>query len=497
MQLFKQINYEALNEDARLKRQIRDRTFKQVAAFTQLSAEQIKPSYGVDAQNTFDKIFNNFSSVLSQAIDDYLVNDNRINASDVIRSYNNLSSFINAKMGFKELSLTQRDYITKKMNSTMVNVSTLLRNAQAADYTDKIEVKSLLDQLVSKTYNTVGYATIRPEFLDLRGLISRGRDLITNLKNIENKQFFEKGEESYLKTSSDKLDEIEILITDNKLITYNLKRQLDIKQKVILEQLVAILTNLLGLIESRKASVKKSISDYTKYQYELSQFGRLATVLYESKRKLSDKIYETNIKIERLVSEALEGTRGYYIEKTQTNFTKVLNEGLDLLKEAKLVYEKVVRNTVTAESAIERGKLALPRSMQSINAFTYANENPDPGFAADSDNIVIQDLGPTPSFSGRKRETKKQKGREAQAVPAAPPVREASAQQASAQQASAQQASAQQARKFDDESDEDPLLSGEQLGFGLRSHPSYRKVAKNDISARQASENPYLRMFAR
>jgi hypothetical protein len=492
MQLFKQINYEALNEDARLKRQIRDRTFKQVAAFTQLSAEQIKPAYGVDAQNTFDKIFNNFSSVLSQAIDDYLVNDNRINASDVIRSYNNLSSFINAKMGFKELSLTQRDYITQKMNTLMPQVSILLRNAQAADYTDKIEVESLLNQLVSKTYNTVGYASIRPEFLDLRGLISRGRELIKLLEDTQ-LQFFERGEENIITTSSDKLDEIQTLLADNALITGNLKRQLDIKQKVILEQLVTILTNLLGYIESRKALYKKSTADYTKYQYELTQFGRLATVLYESKRKLYDKIYDTNIKIERLVSEALEGTSEYYSAKKQTAFTKVLNEGLDLLKEAKLVYEKVVRNTVIAEAPRERSQLALPRSMQSINAFTYANENPDPGFAADSDNIVIQDLGPTPSFSGRKRETKKQKRREAQAVPAAPPVKS----EASAQQASAQQASAQQARKFDDESDDDPLLSGEQLGFGLRSHPSYRKVAKNDISARQASENPYLRMFAR
>jgi hypothetical protein len=478
MELFKQINYEALNEDARIKKQVRDRTFKQVAAFTQMNAEQIKPAYGVDTQNTFDKIFNNFSATLSKAVDDYLVNDNRINASDVIQSYNNLSSFINAKMGFKELSLTQRDYITQKMNSVIVNVSNLLRNAEAADYTDKIEVQSLLNQLVSKTYNTVGYASIRPEFLDLRGLIFRARELIKLLEDTQ-LQFFERGEENIINTSSNKLDEIEILIADNALITGNLKRQLDIKQKDILEQLVRILTNMLGYIEARKALYKKSTEDYTKYQYELSQFGRLATVLQESKRKLFDKIYETNIKIERLVGEALAGTGEYYSSKKQTAFTKVLNEGLDLLKEAKLVYEKIVRNTIIAESPRERGQLALPRNIQSINAFTYANENPDPGFAADSDNIVIQDLGPTPSFSGVPRQERKtlkiKKTREAQAVPAAPPVQEASA-------------SAAPARKFDDEDEDDPLLG---FGKGLRSHPSYKKINPSD------DVNPYLRMFAR
>jgi len=146
------------------------------------------------------------------------------------------------------------------------------------------------------------------------------------------------------------------------------------------------------------------------------------------------------------------------------------------LNEAKLFYEKIVSNTRLAEAPRQQGELALPRNIQSINAFTYANENPDPGFAADSDNIVIQDLGPTPSFSGRPRIQRKplkiKKTREAQAVPDAPPVQEASA-------------SAAPARKFDDEDDE-PMI-----GQGLRSHPSYKKINPSDDA------NPYLRMFAR
>ena len=461
MELFKQINYESLNEDARLKRQIRDRTFKQVAAFTQSAAEQIKPAYGVDAQNTFDKIFNNFSAILARTIDDYLINDNRINASDVIQSYNNLSSFINAKMGFKELTLSQRDYITQKMNNIMPQVSILLRNAQAADYTDKFEIDQLLKQLISKTYNSVGYASIRPEFLDLRGLIARCRDLITLLEKEDNRSFFEAGEANIIKTSKEKIDEIGTLIFDNPLITGALKRQFDIKQREILGKMIEILTNLLGYLENRKALAKKSIKEYTDYEYNLSQMGRNATVLEESNPKLLEKIRANKEKLTKMVDEVVGQTDQPYKSKKQTMFSKTLKEGMILLNKAEEFYKKIVANTVDAE----KGDLSQPRNMRAINGFSYANENPDPGFAPDSDNIIIQDLGPTPSFAVSPRERMfaklSKKVREAQAVPAAEPA----------------------VGRF---GEDEPMI-----GEGLRSHPSYRNIKRVD------DLNPYLRMFAK
>jgi hypothetical protein len=464
MELFKQINYEALNEDARLKKQIRDRTFQQVAAFTQSAAEQIKPAYGVDAQNTFDKIYNNFGAVLARAVDDYLINDNRINASDVIQSYNNLSSFINSKMGFKDLTLTQRDYVTQKMNAVMPQVGVLLRNAQAADYTDKFEMEQLLNQLRSKTYNTVGYAPIRPEFLDLRGLIKRVREIISLLEKEENVQFFEAGEQNIIQTSIETVDGIEGSIFDNTMVTGALKRQFDLKQRSVLESLIRTLGTQLGSIENRKALVKKSIKEYTDYQYNLSQLGRNATVLAESEPKLLEKIRVTNQKLNDMVQAALVEP---YRERTQTLFSKTLKEGLSSLSKAEDVYKRVVKQTVFEESPKAEGALALPRNMQAINAFRYANENPDPEFAAETDNIIIQNLGPTPEFKiKRKRISKKMReaaAREAQAVPAAEPA----------------------VGRFGEPLDE-PMI-----GEGLRSHPSYRKTKMSD------DINPYLRMFAR
>lgn len=466
MELFKQINYEALNEDSRLKKQIRDRTFKQVAEFTNLTAEQIKPAYGVDAQNTFDKIFNNFSAVLARAVNDYLINDNRINASDVIQSYNNLSSFINSKMGFKDLTLTQRDYVTQKMNAIMPQVSILLRNAQAADYTDKIEIEQLANQLRSKTYNTVGYASIRPEFLDLRGLISQCRDLINILESRENEKFFESGEANIIKTSNEKLDEIQELAFNNAMISGVLKRQFEIRQRDVLEQMIRTLSNLLGSVESRKALTKNLIREFTDYEYNLSQMGRNATVLEESNPKLLDKILVNRTKLNKMVEEALGQSNEPYKAKKQTMFSKLLKEGTALLDKAGEFYTKIVKNTVVAESPKQKGDLALPKNMQAINGFTYANENPDPEFAADTDNIVIQDLGPTPSFAVSPRERMfaklSKKVREAQAVPAAEPV-----------------------GRFG-EPLEEPMI-----GEGLRSHPSYRNVKRTD------DVNPYLRMFAK
>lgn len=463
MELFKQINYEALNEEARLKRQIRDRTFKQVAAFTQSAAEQIKPAYGVDAQNTFDKIFNNFSGILARTIDDYLINDNRINASDVIQSYNNLSSFINAKMGFKELTLSQRDYITQKMNNIMPQVSILLRNAQAADYTDKYEIDQLLKQLISKTYNTVGYASIRPEFLDLRGLIARCRDLITILEKEDNQSFFESKEVNIVKTSKEKIDEIETLIFDNPLITAALKRQFDIKQRNILEKMIRDLTNLQGNVENRAGLTANIKKEYTDYEYNFSQMGRLATVLEESNPKLLEKLRANNQKLSNMVDQVFRQTHKPYKVKTQTQFSKLLSEGMILLGKGDELYKKIVANTVDAE----KGDLSQPRNMRAINGFSYANENPDPGFAPDSDNIVIQDLGPTPSFAVSPKEKMfaklSKKVREAQAVPAAEPA----------------------VGKYG-EPLEEPLI-----GEGLRSHPSYKNFKRIDYV------NPYLRMFAK
>jgi hypothetical protein len=472
MELFKQINYEALNEDARLKRQIRDRTFQQVAAFTQMAAEQIKPAYGVDAQNTFDKLFNNFGATLARVIEDYSINDDRINAIDVIQSYNNLSSFINAKMGFKDLSLTQRDYITQKMNSLMPQISILLRNSQAADYTDKYEIKFLLDQFISKTYNTVGFSSIRPEYLDIRGLISRCRDLIKLLENRENDKFFEADEENIIKTSSEKLDEIQELLFNNPSITGALKRQFEIKQRLLLEQLIKILSTLLASVENRKALAKKSIKEYTEYQYNLTQMGRATTSLAEGNPKLLEKIEANNQKLANMIEEVSGQSNEPYKAKKQTQFSKTLKEGTALLEKAAEFYKKIVENTVVAESPKQQGILALPKNMQAINGFTYANENPDPDFAAPSDNIIIQDLGPTPSFTGTPRgqkikltklAQKRKEAREAQAVPAAEPA----------------------VGKYGEPLDE-PMI-----GEGLRSHPSYKNVKRTD------DVNPYIRMFAR
>jgi hypothetical protein len=459
MELFRQINYEALNEDARLKRQIRDRTFEQVAAFTQSAAEQIKPAYGADTQNTFDKIYNNFGSVLAQAIDDYQINDNRINAADVIRSYNNLSSFINSKMGFKDLTLTQRDYITQKMNVLSPQVGALLQNAQAADYTDKFEVEQLLNQLRSKTYNTVGYASIRPEFLDLRGLIGQCRQLISLIDIRENNSFFEAGEKNIIETSNAKIDQVQAQIFDNPLVTGGLKRQFDLKNRDILEKTIRDLTNLLGSVENRKALTKKLIKDYTDYEYIKDQMGRNATVLAESNPRLLDQILLNSEKLSKTFQEALGQSDEPYKAKKIATFSKSLKVGTALLEKAGEFYTKIVKNTVAAESPKQSGDLALPKNMQAVNGFTYANENPDPEFAAPSDNIVIQDFGPTPSFTGSPRgkmfSKLVKKVREAEAVPAAEPL-------------------------------EEPMI-----GEGLRSHPSYKNVKRAD------DVNPYIRMFAR
>lgn len=153
MELFRQINNEALDEDKRIQRQVIERLKKQVELFNQPFKKPVELSD--ITLNNIQRYIINFDDTLNKSLNDvYKKGDDKEDTGDLILNYNLLANYLD-KINFNLANVNDKRDIFELLDELMPKISKVLSVIKLKHYTDADLVEKLYNNFKNHTYNVI------------------------------------------------------------------------------------------------------------------------------------------------------------------------------------------------------------------------------------------------------------------------------------------------------------------------------------------------------
>jgi hypothetical protein len=167
MELFKQINNEALDEDMRIQKQVIERLKKQVALFNQPYKAPIELSDTV--LNNIQRYIINFDDNLNKTLND--VNkrgEQKEDTGDLVLNYNLLANYLD-KVNFNLANVNDKRDIIELLDEIAPKLGKVLSIIKNKGYTDIDLVEKVFNNFKNRTYNVI----LEKERVQQRGLTEK------------------------------------------------------------------------------------------------------------------------------------------------------------------------------------------------------------------------------------------------------------------------------------------------------------------------------------
>jgi hypothetical protein len=153
MELFKQINNEALEEDTRIQKQVIERLKKQVALFNQPYKAPVELSDTV--LNNIQRYIINFDDNLNKTLNDvYKKGELKEDTGDLVLNYNLLANYLD-KVNFSLANINDKRDIFELLDELTPKLGQVLNVIKLKDYTDVDLVEKVLNNFKNRTYNVI------------------------------------------------------------------------------------------------------------------------------------------------------------------------------------------------------------------------------------------------------------------------------------------------------------------------------------------------------
>lgn len=152
MELFRQINNEALDEDNKIRRQVVERLKKQVALFNQ---PYKAPAELSDVTlNNFQRFVINFDDTLNKTLNDAFGKEEKEDTGDLILNYNLLANYLD-KINFNLLGASDKQNIMSILDELIPKIGKILSIIQEKKYSDADLVEKVFNNFKNHTYNVI------------------------------------------------------------------------------------------------------------------------------------------------------------------------------------------------------------------------------------------------------------------------------------------------------------------------------------------------------
>jgi len=153
MELFKQINNEALDEDMKVQRQVIERLKKQVALFTTPYKPPVELSDTV--LNNIQRYIINFDDNLNKTLNDvYRKGELKEDTGDLVLNYNLLANYLD-KVNFNLANVNDKRNVFDILDEITPKLGKVLNVIKVRDYTDIDLVEKILNNFKNRTYNVL------------------------------------------------------------------------------------------------------------------------------------------------------------------------------------------------------------------------------------------------------------------------------------------------------------------------------------------------------
>jgi hypothetical protein len=153
MELFKQINNEALDEDRKAQLQVIERLKKQVALFNQPYKVPVELSDSV--LNNIQRYIINFDDNLNKTLNDvYRKGELKEDTGDLVLNYNLLANYLD-KVNFNLANINDKRNVFDILDEITPKLGKVLNVIKVRDYTDVDLVEKILNNFKNRTYNVL------------------------------------------------------------------------------------------------------------------------------------------------------------------------------------------------------------------------------------------------------------------------------------------------------------------------------------------------------
>lgn len=152
MELFRQINNEALDEDNKIRRQVVERLKKQVALFNQ---PYKAPAELSDVTlNNIQRYIINFDDTLNKTLNDISGRGDKEDTGDLILNYNLLANYLN-KINFNLLGASDKKDIFELLDELSPKLGKILSIIKAKGFKDVDLVEKVFNNFKNHTYSVI------------------------------------------------------------------------------------------------------------------------------------------------------------------------------------------------------------------------------------------------------------------------------------------------------------------------------------------------------
>jgi hypothetical protein len=153
MELFRQINNEALDEDRKAQKQVIETIKKQVSLFNQQYKEPVELNDTV--LNNIEKYIINFDDTLNKTLNDVKRRgEQKEDTGDLVLNYNLLANYLD-KVNFNIANANDKRDVITLLDELTPKIGVVLSSIKVKDYTDKDLVEKVYNNFKNRTYNII------------------------------------------------------------------------------------------------------------------------------------------------------------------------------------------------------------------------------------------------------------------------------------------------------------------------------------------------------
>jgi hypothetical protein len=152
MELFRQINNEALDEDMKIRREVIERLKKQVGLFNQTYKAPAELSDTI--LNNIQRYVINFDDTLNKTLNDAYGKEEKEDTGDLVLNYNLLANYLE-KINYKLLGASDKIDIMEIMDELLPKIGKIVSIIKTKDYNDADLVEKIYNNFKNHTYNII------------------------------------------------------------------------------------------------------------------------------------------------------------------------------------------------------------------------------------------------------------------------------------------------------------------------------------------------------